>query len=491
MQEQRPFWRREPIWLIAAGLLWLEYGVGDGFVSFALGLAPGLLLVGAGVSCWLWPGDARQRHFGAAGALAGVLIALLFSWSWVGVGGALLLAASSAFAGGAVGYLALRVEAPPEDVPDPGRAVRTALEVALDEAILAQMSISAPARALVADGERVATEVIEALALFRERGWLEKPASYHETPPPLADATLTPARVRGRAYEHLRFESGYEPHDGEPGRERYLSYTPPRTAHAWVMRGNPDAPWLVCIHGYQMGVPLVDFGAFRPEWLHDRLGLNLILPVLPLHGPRKIRRVSGDGMLAGDLLDTVHALAQTAWDLRRVMSWVRAQGASQIGAFGLSLGGYSTALLASFDGDLACAIAGIPATDFARLSWRHGPPDSLRRAEELGVGLNETTDLKRVISPLVLEPKLPIERRYVFGGSADQLVPPDQVADLWRHWGRPKIHWYAGAHVTFGLHPPVRRFVEDAICEAGLVCTTPRPSDEPGSTARDAGIAVG
>ena len=101
------------------------------------------------------------------------------------------------------------------------------------------------------------------------------------------------------------------------------------------------------------------------------------------------------------------------------------------------------------------------------------------------------TDLKRVISPLVLEPKLPIERRYVFGGSADQLVPPDQVADLWRHWGRPKIHWYAGAHVTFGLHPPVRRFIEDAICEAGLVCTTPRPSDEPGSTARDAGIAVG
>jgi dienelactone hydrolase len=196
--------------------------------------------------------------------------------------------------------------------------------------------------------------------------------------------------------------------------------------------------------------------------------MNLILPVLPLHGPRKIRRISGDGMLAGDLLDTVHAFAQAAWDLRRVTSWVRAQGATRIGVFGLSLGGYSTALLSCFEGDLACAIAGIPASDFARLSWRHGPPDSLRAAEELGVGLNETTFLKKVVSPLALEPRIPFERRYLFGGSADQLVPPDQVRDLWRHWGQPKMHWYPGAHVTFPMHPPVRRFIDGALRESGL-----------------------
>jgi hypothetical protein len=148
---------------------------------------------------------------------------------------------------------------------------------------------------------------------------------------------------------------------------------------------------------------------------------------------------------------------------------VRTQGATQIGVFGLSLGGYSTALLSCFEDDLACAVAGIPATDFARLSWRHGPPDSLRRAEELGVGLNETRDLKRVVSPLVLEPKVAHERRYIFGGSADQLVPPDQVRDLWRHWGKPKMHWYPGAHVTFGAHPSVRRFIDAAFRESGLV----------------------
>jgi dienelactone hydrolase len=468
-EEHRPIWRREPIWLIAVGLLWLEFGIGDGWISGVLAAVPGLLLVAGGVSSWLWPGDPRERHFAGAGAFLGIVIGL-FSWIWLGFGGALVMVATSLFAAGAVGYLTLRVQQDDEDVPDPGRALRTSLEVSIDEAILSQMTISAPPRALKFDGERIATEVKQALAIFRERGLHEKPLAYHVTPPPLVSADLRPARVRGLAYEHLSFASGYEPPDGEPGRERYLGYTPLRTGHAWVMRQKTEGrPWLICIHGYQMGVPMIDFGAFRPEWLHKRHGMNLILPILPMHGPRRIRRVSGDGLLSGDLMDTVHAFAQTAWDLRRLVSWVRAQGATQIGVFGLSLGGYSTALLSCFDGDLACAVAGIPATDFARLSWRHGPPDSLRRAEELGVGLGETRDLKRVISPLVLEPKVPHERRYIFGGSADQIVPPDQVRDLWRHWQKPKMHWYPGAHVTFGMHPPVRRFIDDAFRESGLL----------------------
>jgi hypothetical protein len=196
--------------------------------------------------------------------------------------------------------------------------------------------------------------------------------------------------------------------------------------------------------------------------------MNLLLPVLPVHGPRRIRRISGDGFLAGDLLDTVHALAQTAWDLRRLAQWVRAQGATRIGVYGLSLGGYSAALLSCFEAELACVIAGIPATDFARLSWKHGPADSLRRAEELGVGLGETRDLKKVVSPLALPPRVRHEGRYVFGGTVDQLVPPDLVRDLWLQWDRPKMHWYPGAHCTFGTHASVRRFVEDALRESKL-----------------------
>jgi hypothetical protein len=73
-----------------------------------------------------------------------------------------------------------------------------------------------------------------------------------------------------------------------------------------------------------------------------------------------------------------------------------------------------------------------------------------------------------VVSPLALEPKLPVERRYIFGAVADRLVPPDQVRDLWRHWDRPHIDWYQGGHITFRAHPSVVRLISSGLRESGL-----------------------
>lgn len=474
IERERAFWRDEAWILVLTGLLWLGWGRGESWISALLAALPGLLLVAAGVSNLLWPGDPRQRHFGALGGFAGLFIGLL-SIAWLGLGGAAVMIGLSLASVWAVGRLGLRLVERWKDVPEPEDSLRAALEVAVDSAVLSQMTLRAPPRALRGNSDRVAGEVREALALFRDQGWIETPADYHQTPPPLEAPDLRWRRTRGVDFEHLSFESGYEPHAGEPGRERWLSYAPCRTEHAWMLRhrapeteSGAPRPWLVCIHGYQMGTPFVDFGAFRPAWLHHRLGLNVVLPVLPIHGPRRIRRGSGDGFLSGELLDTVHALAQAAWDLRRIVSWLRAQGATHIGVYGLSLGGYSAAFLASLEPGLVCAIAGIPATDFARLSWKHGPQDSLRRAEEAGLGLGETMDLTKVVSPLVLRPQLAHARRYIFGGTADQLVPPDLVRDLWSHWEQPAMHWYPGGHCTFGLHPSVRRFIEGALRESGL-----------------------
>ena len=47
---------------------------------------------------------------------------------------------------------------------------------------------------------------------------------YTQTPPD--DPQLRPATSRGTRYEHLSFESGYEPRPDEPGRDRWLSLAP-------------------------------------------------------------------------------------------------------------------------------------------------------------------------------------------------------------------------------------------------------------------------
>ncbi len=447
------------------GFAWLFAALEAGLPLGVPALVPGAFLLSSGVGMLIYPGDHRLSHFGALGGALGVLLAI--PGLFVGGAALLLLGAASAAAAVASGHHALRLDPHPDDVPLPEPTRRLAAEVALDEAVRGTMVFTTlfPSRDEHAPIRRDVDAAREQLAAA---GWLEKPEGYHETPPPPGPGELRRDRTRGFDYEHLRFASEYEPREGEPGRERWLGYAANRTCHAWVVRGDASKPWLVCIHGYRMGAPWIDLSAFRPDWLHRRLGLNLIVPVLPLHGPRKFGRRSGDGYLGGHLLDTLHAEAQAAWDLRRMLAWVRAQSDASIGVYGLSLGGYNTALLASLDAGLACAIAGIPATDFSHSFFHHGGPWQERAAHQAGLTRAAMTELLSVVSPLVLEPKVAHERRAIFGGIADRIVPPEQVRDLWRHWDRPRIEWFPGAHLTLGMHPGVRRLVDDTLRDAGL-----------------------
>ena len=457
-----PRWHREAAVPIAAGLAWLWYAASFGVVGFVFSLVPGCLLLASGVAVLLWPGDLRIAQFAAAGGLLGIPLALP-AIGVAGPGTAALLVALSAASFLAAGAVSLRQEPRHRGVPEPEPSLALYAQVAADDAILAWMQVTLDVRR-GPELSRVAREVDQAAELFDARGWLEKPADYHRTPPLLEDPVIRPARARWVDFEHLRFASGYEPHADEPGRARWLGYEANRTAHAWVLRhAGPPRPWIVCLHGFQMGRPALDLLAFAPEYFHRRLGLNMAIPVLPLHGPRRAGRRSGDHFLAGDPLDSIHAEAQAMWDVRRLLSWVRAQGAHALGAVGLSLGGYQAALLASLDGDLACAIAGIPLTDIARAVWRHGPPLHMLHAEHEGIVRDHVSEVLRVVSPLALEPRVPLERRFIFGGVADQLVTPDQVRDLWEHWQRPRIAWYQGSHLTFRAHAAVRELMREAL----------------------------
>jgi len=355
-------------------------------------------------------------------------------------------------------------------VPSTRWDIKLAAKVALDEFFFATELASASIVSL-RDGRGLGEEVVETAAFFRKRGWIDHPASYHEAPPPLEMLSRQdhPSSPMG-PYQLLRFESGYEPHPGEPGRERWLGYRANRIAHArlWVHRG-PPRPWLVCIPGYRMGRLSVDFAGFRVRWLHRELGLHVAIPVMPLHGPRSQGRRGGDGFLSGNFVDTVHAQTQAAWDVRRLIDWLRAYGAPAVGIHGVSLGGYTAALVASLDSKLDCAIAGIPPTCFLRLLRSQLPRFLLQVLEKTQYPLDRVEEILRVTSPLALTPALPRERRFLYAGVADQLASPDQARDLWRHWGRPRMAWYDGSHVSFVWEQKVKALIREALEGNGML----------------------
>lgn len=376
---------------------------------------------------------------------------------------ALLAAAVVTFV--AVGRASLSADPARSEVPEPQRSVAMSARVAIDEAVLAGQFflMSSPPSFEI---ERTRREVDAARELFLRRGWISDPGAYHREPPPLTQPKLEVRRLRrGRGalvYEALSFESGYEPHADEPGRERWLSYAANRTGHAVVLRhAGAPRPWLVCIHGYFMGSTRFGLWIFDAIRLHHRLGINVILPVLPFHGPRKAGRFSGEGFLGGSLVDTVHAEAQSVWDLRRLLGWIRERGAPSIGAHGVSLGGYNAALLAGIEDGLSCVIAGIPPVDLARLVWAHAGPTVVGSLERAGIDRDEVAQLYRVVSPLAIEPKTPLAGRAIYAGIGDRLVSADHPRDLWAHWGRPRIVWTQSGHDP--RTPEARRLVDETL----------------------------
>ena len=461
--------RPRAAWLpIAAGLIWLWCAYGSNLIVFLLAIVPGGMLLSAGVSTLLYPGDYRIPRFIGLGGLLGIVMAIpILLLGSLLVGLILILVSAACFVG--AGFIALDQEFFTDDIPAPLRTPRLAAESALDDAIMALGSVVAPGYVSY-DPATVCREVESALALFQTRGWLNNPAAFHQSPPPLETPTINRQEDGKLPNEQLSFDSGYEPDPDEPGRERWLGYSANRTAHAWMLRhSGPPRPWVVVIHGFGMGEPRAFFRAFQARRLHHELGLNVIFPVLPYHGPRRVGKLHGEGLNSGDVMDMLHSEAQAMWDIRRLLAWLRSQGAPRIGVGGIPLGGYNTALLASLDDGLACAIAGVPLSNPARQNLFHSPALPVRYAESHGLTYDKLSAVSNVVSPLAMTPKVPWERRYLFGGIGDRIVPTCEVHDLWVHWERPSILWYQGSHLTFNLHKETAEFVARALQASGLV----------------------
>ena len=156
---------------------------------------------------------------------------------------------------------------------------------------------------------------------------------------------MSPAReatsIRGTTrYEELIFESEYLPHPGEPGRERWLSHEDNGTAVAWVLEHEDgDRPWMISTHGFGMGAAVTNIHGLAANWMHEELGLNVLMPVLPLHGPRSPTRFSGGELLQPEFANILHLFSQAVWDIRRLVGWVKQRTDRPIGLHGVWVNG--------------------------------------------------------------------------------------------------------------------------------------------------------
>jgi hypothetical protein len=396
---------------------------------------------------WRCETPRQPRLAVGAGALAVLLAGLLALFA--GPLPALLALGAGLAALYAGAQRSLAREPPPAGLALPGaRSVRVTAAVAADE-LLRVLWLADALRGPTPPAARYAAALRAAAERHRDLGWTDAPDRAHPTPPSLEKVALTSVALSrlGRP-ERLRFASEYEPADPEV-REAYLAASANRTAHVHLWRHASGArPLLLCLHGYAMGRVALDARAFDVPWLHRELGLDVALAMLPLHGPRALRRRSGEGFIGGHPLFTNAAFGQAVWDLRRLVGWLCTQGTPAVGVYGMGLGGYTAALFASVERRLACVVPLVPASSLVDLVLRDLSDEQRLAREALGVTRAILEDAWAPHAPLRHRPRVAPEGRLILAGLADRIYPPEQAQALHEHWDRPAIHWFPGSHIV-------------------------------------------
>jgi pimeloyl-ACP methyl ester carboxylesterase len=251
--------------------------------------------------------------------------------------------------------------------------------------------------------------------------------------------------------ESLTFDSPFEPFL-ERLREPYLRHRENGVAHAryWRHHGGPR-PTIIAVHGFTADFYLVNEWFFALPWFY-LMGCDVLLFTLPFHGSRQTRHslFSGYGYFAGGPSWMNEAVAHSIFDLRILIDWLAAErGVEQVGVTGISLGGFTSALLAVAEPRLSFSVPNVPVVSMADLILEWQPMATIAKAV-MKAGKFDVHDARRLVavsSPLTYPPAIARERLMIVGGVGDRLAPPKHSRLLWDHWGRCRIHWFPGSHI--------------------------------------------
>jgi hypothetical protein len=318
------------------------------------------------------------------------------------------------------------------------------------------------------DGDALRARLTRARLFYGDPQFVAKPEAFFAAPPPARADVRHLSNLDGGEILDVRYTTDFAP--VSPDADPALATAGGAGVARWWRHREPGHPAMLCVHGYAGGHLWLETLAFDARRFY-RAGLDVVLYVLPYHGRRALPGTrSGGPFFDVDLVRTNEAFAQTIYELRALLRWLLASGTGPVGAFGMSLGGYTTALLASVEPELAFAVPMIPLTSLPDMMWAEGADDPrLARAVEHGWSLAALHDFFAVHAPLSRPPLVPADRRLIIAALGDRICPPAHADALWRHWGRPRIHWYPGGHLAqFRRHIALRE-VRTLLRDAGLL----------------------
>ena len=316
---------------------------------------------------------------------------------------------------------------------------------AFDRALLAAVRFRDQRRP--SRGERFShDERMDALEAIREAYaapdlWRDADACF--TPPSPITSPLERVRLLGEGVTvfDLAWPSEFSPY---LVRDKYLAYEANRTARARLYLGKEPRPAIVLIHGYLAGQWRLEERAWPIQWLSRRYDLALAL--LPFHALRASPDVRPP-FPGPDPRFTNEGFRQAILDLRALVRFLRARGAPGVGVMGMSLGGYTAALLSTIEPNLAFTTPIIPLAslaDFAREQGRLGTGENMRAQRDALEAAH------RIVSPFARPPLVAKDRVLVVGAAADRITPIAHAERLAAHFQAKLVRMDGGHILQFG-----------------------------------------
>jgi pimeloyl-ACP methyl ester carboxylesterase len=219
-----------------------------------------------------------------------------------------------------------------------------------------------------------------------------------------------------------------------------------RTCHArWFRHNQPGRPCVVLLHGYMGGSYAIEERIWPVKQLFDA-GLDVVLSVLPFHGPRRseARGFLPPSFPSSDPRFTIEGFRQLVFDHRALLDFLRRSGAASLGLMGMSLGGYSAALLATLDARLQFLLLFIPLASIEDFAHRHGRLTGT--PEQQRAQWQALRDAQWAVSPLARAPALPAERVVVLAGDSDLVTGRPHAEQLASHFG-VEPRFFPGGHL--------------------------------------------
>ncbi|MBX3209548.1 MAG: alpha/beta hydrolase family protein [Labilithrix sp.] len=315
----------------------------------------------------------------------------------------------------------------------------------VDRAVVAAMSARGRHERARADAmphdERIAV-LTEIHRVYEGDALVADVARFFPSPP---RSELGLRRVRSGVWE-AAWPSAFEPFLAEVA-ERYLSRVENRTARARLyLAGSADAvtrrPAIIAVHGYMGGQWLIEENAWPIEWLLRR-GLDVVLPVLPLHAGRGGAHRGAPAFPSSDPRLTNEGFRQAVTDIRTLVRWLRERGAPKVGVMGMSLGGYTSALTATVTDEIDFVMPMIPLASIADFAREQGRLGDGVRADEQHAALERAN---WIVSPLARPLRVPGARALVVAAENDRITPVAHAIRLARHFGC-EMRTIAGGHL--------------------------------------------